>query len=379
MSNTLNICQITSMHDWDDDRIYQRNCLGLAQAGHNVVYIAQGERSPDDNISHITLRVRSGFKRRILGTFEAFKQSLKLKDYVLHIHDPEFLPYIFLYRLLGYKAVFDSHEVYSVRFYQWSKVPNFMRAGLADIYFWIEARVMNLFTALIVTSESMKEMYDKHNKKVVVIRNLHSLKVLENAATESKLGKWDQPIVYTSGVINADRNSDRMVRAFAQISEDYPHARLRFAGWYGPGYKNHLLSLSQDLGIADKVEFLGALPYLEQFKRTSEAAIGFIFLENTRKNRVASSNRLFEFMYCGLPIIVENTPECARVINDSQAGILVNSDSINEVVVQLSRLLSDRNLCEKLGANGKKAVRSFYHFEKDLGRLEELYTDITRR
>lgn len=373
----MNICQITCMHDWEDDRIYQRNCLGLTRVGHNVVYIAQGDRNPNDGITHITLKERRGFMRRMIGTFEAFMKSLKFKDYILHIHDPEFFPYILLYRLLGYKVIFDSHEVYSVRFYQWSKIPHFMRSGLADFYFWIEARIMSLFTALIVTSDSMKDLYVRHNKRVVVIRNLHSLKVLENADTQSNPAKWEQPIVYTSGMIGTDRNSDRMVRAFARISGEYPNARLRFAGWYGQEYKKNLQTLSKELGIADKVEFLGALPYLEQFKRTSEAAIGFVFLENTRKNRVASSNRLFEFMYCGLPVIVENTPECARVINDSQAGLLVNSDNIDEIVEHLSRLLSDRNLCDELGANGKKAVRTYYNFEKDLDRLEKLYAEIT--
>ena len=36
----MKICHLTSMHDWDDDRIFQRACVGLAREGHNVILIA---------------------------------------------------------------------------------------------------------------------------------------------------------------------------------------------------------------------------------------------------------------------------------------------------------------------------------------------------
>ncbi len=364
------------MHQWDDDRIYQRNCLGLVNAGHEVVYIAQGKRQPADGVKHVILPERKGVNRRIVGTFIAFRKSLKFKHHILHLHDPEFLPYVFLYRILMRKVIFDSHEVYSVRFYQWKYIPDFMRSGLAKFYFWVEAQLMSLFSALIVTTDSMKDMYAQHNRKVIVVRNLHSLKVLENVVTEVEKDKWAYPIIYTSGVINTDRNSDRMIRAFAKLSQEYPNIRLRFAGWYSEIYKNYLIELSKELGIAHKVEFLGSLPYKEQFRRTTEAAIGFIFLEHSRKNLVASSNRLFEYMYCGLPVLAENTPECSRVVEESRAGIIVNSNSIDEVVHGLRKLLSSRDLCEELGQNGKRAVRVKYHFEKDLKNLECLYNKV---
>jgi hypothetical protein len=35
----LSICHITSMHDWHDDRIFQRTCKGLVREGVNVTCI----------------------------------------------------------------------------------------------------------------------------------------------------------------------------------------------------------------------------------------------------------------------------------------------------------------------------------------------------
>lgn len=372
----MKVCQLTSMHSWDDDRIYQRNCLGLVKEGVSVHYIATGKREIEDGIVHYELKERKGIKRRIVSTWEAFRISLSLKDCIMHFHDPEFLPYVFIYRLLGYKVIFDSHEVYSVRFYQWKSIPNFLRSFIARSYFQFEKLIMSMYHSVIVTSTSMREMYKKHNRNVVAIRNLHSLHVLKKADVQSSPSKWENPIIYTSGMIGIDRNSDKMMEAFALVAKDFPTAKLRYAGWYGPGYKDLLEKKAKRMGITDKVELMGPLPYLEQFKRSSEAAIGFVFLKNSMKNRVASSNRLFEFMYCGLPLLVEKMPECIRIMEDTSAGILVDSNNIEQVADHLKTLLSDKKLCSELGSKGRKAVVEKYHFEQDLTRLIELYNKI---
>lgn len=40
----LKICFVTSMHDWNDDRIFERAAVGLASLGHHVTYIAPAEQ-----------------------------------------------------------------------------------------------------------------------------------------------------------------------------------------------------------------------------------------------------------------------------------------------------------------------------------------------
>ena len=66
MSSRYKICYVTSMHDWNDDRIFERAAWGLAQKGHEVTLIAPAERDFEvDGITVLSIRIRSRFQKHL--------------------------------------------------------------------------------------------------------------------------------------------------------------------------------------------------------------------------------------------------------------------------------------------------------------------------
>jgi len=72
---------------------------------------------------------------------------------------------------------------------------------------------------------------------------------------------------------------------------------------------------------------------------------------------------LLEAASCGRPIVTYDVPGCREIVIDGQNGFLVKPKSIDGLVDSISTLLNDRNLCVKMGRNGRRLVEN--HFTHD--------------
>ena len=106
------VCHFTSAHDWNDDRIYLKECYSLAQNGYEVYLVAEGTDKQVNGINVIACGNKpEGRKARFLDfTKKIYKKALELDCDIYHFHDPELLPYGIKLKNAGKKVIFDSHE-----------------------------------------------------------------------------------------------------------------------------------------------------------------------------------------------------------------------------------------------------------------------------
>ena len=98
----MRVIHITSMHEFDDDRIFQRACLGLKNEGIEVGLITQHKKEIPfyfNGVKIHPLKTRQGIKRRIFSSFQAYKIAIKIKADIYHFHDPDLLPFMFFLSL----------------------------------------------------------------------------------------------------------------------------------------------------------------------------------------------------------------------------------------------------------------------------------------
>ncbi len=370
----MHICHITSMHQWDDDRIFERACRSLAANGFKVTLIAVKAQSGNiDGVDIIGLKSRSGIRRRLLTSRDALKAASDLDCDIFHFHDPDLLPWMLLLRRKGKRIVYDSHEDYSVRFYQWN-MPGYLRAPLAKVFRMFERFTCSKFQGLVVPDTGIREVFTGKYSRCAIVRNTHDLTRL--AALTDVPPKDKNPVLYTSGSNLPDRNCLEMVRALPMILKQIPDAILRLAGYFPEGYSDFLRENAIKLGVESHLELLGPLPYLDHFKRSFRAHVGCVFLKDTPKNHNANSNRLFEYMYCGIPVIAENLPGPRSVVEYAQCGILIDSSKPEQIAEAFIHLIQNPEKASEMGANGRRAVMTEYNYEKDFQELKKLYENI---
>lgn len=371
---TPKICHISSMHADDDDRIFERACVSLARAGYKTYYIVTSDQHGDVNgVEIIPLKKRSGLRKRIFSSFEAYRIARKLDADIYHFHDPDLIPWMYLLTLENKKVIYDIHENYLSRFWS-SSYPTFLKKTGSSLYRFFERFAIKHFGAIITTTQTMADLYTGVAKRYCVVSNTVDIKRLEGINLNTE--KYEHVTIYTSGTHRPDRNCSETVEGFALVHQEFPDARLMFVGRYLPGYDVELKELAQHLGIGDKVEVTGMLPWAVNFERTAKTHIGCVFYEDNLNNRVTTPNRLYEYMFCGVAVIARDFTELNRVVTETQCGILVDSSDPKSVAEGFRYMLSDPGRTAQMGKNGQKAVFEKYNFSSDFTRMLHLYEQV---
>jgi len=151
------------------------------------------------------------------------------------------------------------------------------------------------------------------------------------------------PVILWAGRLIPIKGLPLALEAFAQLDANL-QARLRIAG-DGP-LKGEMQTLAQALGIADRVDFLGEVPWLEMKRQYAEAEL-FLFTSL----RDSSGQVLAEAMASGLPIVTLDHQGVSAIV-PPEAGIRVTVEDPDKTVRALTegmlRLISSPTLRETM-------------------------------
>lgn len=364
------------MHSWDDDRIYQRACIGLIKEGLEVHLIASNPGTKHFETSGVEfhwLKQRHGWKRRILSSAEAYRKALEINADIFHFHDPDLLPWMLLLSFRGKKVIYDVHENYSERIHALA-IPSCVKQILAKLWSHFERFCGAKYSGIITTTLSMQSLFEGIQIPKISISNAPYLSVLGevNLKVDKRLFT-----IYTSGTNSYKRNCMQTIEALPFILKRIPAARLIFVGRYSPiDFKFKLEARAIELGVETHVELEGLLPWKENFIRTAQMEIGCVFYEDNINNRLTVPNRLFEYMYSGVAVIGEDFLEIQKVIQESQCGIVVNSSDPESIADGVISLFSDIPALRKMQSNAKRKVITTYAYEYELKKMIAYYNSI---
>lgn len=179
--------------------------------------------------------------------------------------------------------------------------------------------------------------------------------VLPNALDQSFVaGRYEGPReneIVMVGRLDANKNHQLLLRAFARIHEDYPAMRVVIygGGLEGSDTEPMLRQLSKRLGIGEKVLFRGRQTDIR--KKIEKARI-FVLASDYE----GMPNALLEAMATGLAVISTDCP-CGgprSVIEDGKNGILIPTGGEAALAEALRRILNDPVLEEELGREAAK-------------------------
>ena len=142
---------------------------------------------------------------------------------------------------------------------------------------------------------------------------------------------------------------DGIIRALRELPED---VHLLVAG--DGDMLEPWRELAGELGLADRVSFLGNVPHAEipLYIRASE-----LFVLNSEYEGL--SHTLLEVSTLGTPIVCTGVCGNPEVVEDGVNGILVRPRDDRALREAISRLLADRELRERYGAAGRERSHRF--------------------
>jgi len=169
---------------------------------------------------------------------------------------------------------------------------------------------------------------------------------------------------------------DMVLRALPEIVAGAPDVRYAVAGT-GPE-RDKLKKLAHKLGVADRVRFLGAvgerdLPALYNLASVYVGA-------SRRAERLGVEGfgiSLVEASACGLPVVAGKSGGIPDAVRDGETGFLIPPEDPAAIAEAVGRLLSDSGLAARVGAAGRRAVETYYNWDRVVRDLRAIESELS--
>ncbi|HET8814096.1 MAG TPA: glycosyltransferase [Solirubrobacterales bacterium] len=176
-------------------------------------------------------------------------------------------------------------------------------------------------------------------------------------------GSDTHPLVLTPARLDEQKGHAVLLEAIAGVAD----AHFLLAG-EGPE-RERLESLAQELGIADRVRFLGRREDVPQLL----AACDVFALPSLYEG---SSLAVLEAMAAGIPIVSSAIGGTDELIEDGRSGLLVPPGDVEALAAALRRLLGDQELRRSLATHARERVEAGLTREQMAERVTEVYGDL---
>ncbi len=230
-------------------------------------------------------------------------------------------------------------------------------------------RVLNSATRIIANSNftrSLVEFYGVDEKKIFVLYpsiQSNELRVPQEASSPHF------PFILTVCRLVERKGVEFSLRAFAKIADEYKQLRYIIVGEGND--KIRLEKIAEDLGIADRVLFQGAVKSKTALAVLYSACSVFIVLpfEPTIGDVESFGMAYLEAQVFGKAVIGTYSGGISEAILNNETGILVPPHNVDHAAFALVRLLEDPHFAEKLGRMGKERVLQQFSPQRQAQRL----------
>jgi N-acetyl-alpha-D-glucosaminyl L-malate synthase BshA len=131
-------------------------------------------------------------------------------------------------------------------------------------------------------------------------------------------------------------------------------------------------SLARELGIAERVHFLGERDVLPELLAPAD-----VFVLSSSEESFGLS--ALEAMSCGTPVVATRVGGVSEVIDDGISGFLAEVDDIEGFAAKLSLLLFEPARAERMGRAARLTAEERFARNKVVGRYESLYRRLLQR
>ncbi len=359
------VCHITSAHPRYDIRIFVKECVTLANAGHSVSLIVADDM-PDEIKSGVSIysvgKPTTRQDRMRHTPNKIYNKILELKPEFVHFHDPELL--IMCHKLTkhGIKVIYDVHEDLPKQVMSKHWIPKFIRPIVSRLVESIEKYCSKKFFGIITATPIIAKRFSKYNPNTITVCNYPILSELNQVSVD--WNSRDNSLCYI-GSISKTRGIIPIVESLATSN-----LKLELAG---PFSGDVTLEKLMELQGHEKVDYLGIINRHEIVKLLSRVKIGLVTLLPTPSYIESLPIKMFEYMVSGIPVIASDFPLWREIIDKYQCGILVNPEDSGEIAEACVKLLNNADEANAMGQRGREAVLGEFNWEKESGKLVAMY------
>jgi glycosyltransferase involved in cell wall biosynthesis len=182
----------------------------------------------------------------------------------------------------------------------------------------------------------------------------------------------DQPLLLMLANLAAHKGQETALRALAVLQRRGRNVVCWLAGTERGGtgpYTDRLHALAAELGVAERVRFLGQRGDAPDLLRAAD----FLLLPSTHEGLPLS---ILEAQASRVPVLAAPSGGVAEVVEHGTTGFLIPAQDASAYASAMALLLDQPQLYESIVDNAYEQVRRQYGWDRFLDRVRDLYTEV---
>lgn len=302
--------------------------------------------------------------------FKVLSVARAFKPHILHahLHEGAFIAML-LKPLLCLPLVMDFQGSLTTE----CRDHGFFKAGsLLERLFSSVERVVNRAADAIITSSSpgadqlVREWHVPARKVTVVIDGVDTecFRPFPRGAARRTLGiPEDRPLVVFLGVLNAYQGVDLLLDVMSILKPRTPKIHFLLMGYPEQAYRQKAI----DRGLGDMVSFTGRIDYAEAAEMLCAGDLAI----SPKLSLSEANGKLFNYMACGLPTLVFDTPVNREILGD--AGEYATYGDADDLAAKIVELLGDKERLAGCSRQVREKAVAEHSWEKRAALVEGLY------
>ncbi|HYA16591.1 MAG TPA: glycosyltransferase family 4 protein [Bryobacteraceae bacterium] len=184
----------------------------------------------------------------------------------------------------------------------------------------------------------------------------------------AKTASGDSIWLLYHGTLVPERLSPVVIDALALLPEE---VKLRAVGYEtvgAPGYVAKLRSCAESIGVGHRVEFLPPVSRPELLPVTMRSDIGLALIPVKASDfnfeaMAGASNKVFDYMACGLPVLVSALPEWCELFVRPGYGLACDPADAHSIASAIRTLVEDRAKMRAMGEAGRRQILEHWNYE----------------
>ncbi len=367
------IVHMTSVHPYDDIRIFQKMCTSLANAGYDAHIVAPIDREEDIQSMtrvkvHRVPKPKSRWERFRRTRKQVMQEALNLKADIYHFHDPELLPIgLKIQKILKVPVIYDVHEDVRLQVLNKEWIKPWARKIVGKLFGRYEDNIAMQLAGIVSATPSISQRFSGHRNSIIV----QNFALLNEFIRDETGNNSKRNICVYAGTISKERGVVQIIEA---VSRAEPETKLLLAGNMA---SNELYHELKKMNEWKHVDYKGLVTRNDIAKYYSQALVGMIMFHPLPNHMNAQPNKLFEYMGAGLPVIVSDFPSWREIVSRLKCGILVDPLDTRSITQAVEYLLTHPEEAEEMGQRGKRAVEEQYNWSREEKKLFSFYESIS--
>ncbi len=360
--HTKKICHVTSVHKWNDIRIFQKECRSLVKIGFDVHFLVANSEFEgiEDGVKIVKCDIGQLSRiNRILKASRLMRNSaLSINADIYHLHDPELIPLGKVLTQNGKKVIFDSHEDTSADILEKDLFPWLLKRLASLIYSYYEKTTVLKFAGLISVTETITHSFNHPHSET--IKNYPVLEFFTDirCSYNSENKKY---VMYAGGLTRV-----RGIKEIIQAMRFIPEYTLILAGAFD---SNDYFQECKALDEWKQVEFVGYVPLKKVYEYLATASLGFTMLYPTEGHVNSLPIKTFEYMAAGIPVLMTDMPYWREMFKDY--GFYANAYDFKDIGTRARQILDSDNI--QLIERAKTLVYETFDWNNEAEKLNKFY------